>query len=331
MILDPAIIALLVSSLLITCMLVYATVYGVQIVRSWDIASGSELQLSLERKTYLISTLMTYALGFQLGSFFLFIFTADNLSRLFVGAMCAVGSLSVSPYGYPVLLLKLLNFLLAGLWLIVNHADNKATDYPLIKKKYGCLLGVTPLVLAETILQWQYFLSLKANVITSCCGSLFSATTEGMAAEIAAFPPVPTMIVFSACMVAMFALGMYHYRSGKGGYLFALAGAVTFLAAVAAFISVICLYFYELPSHHCPFCILQKEYRYVGYLLYGTLLGGAVSAMGVGVLQPFGRIASLAAILPIIQRRLALAAMIFYGLFGGISVWQIMVSQLRLS
>jgi len=41
--------------------------------------------------------------------------------------------------------------------------------------------------------------------------------------------------------------------------------------AILSFISV---YFYELPTHHCPFCILQKEYGYVGYPLYLTLFGG---------------------------------------------------------
>ena len=33
-------------------------------------------------------------------------------------------------------------------------------------------------------------------------------------------------------------------------------------------------YIYELPTHNCPFCMLQKEYYYVGYLLWGMLFGG---------------------------------------------------------
>jgi hypothetical protein len=61
-------------------MLGYSVYEGVRIIRHWDIDSGSEYQLDLERRTYLISTLMAYAMGFQLFSLFLFIYTADILS-----------------------------------------------------------------------------------------------------------------------------------------------------------------------------------------------------------------------------------------------------------
>jgi hypothetical protein len=61
-------------------MLGYSVYEGVRIIRHWDIDSGSEYQLDLERRTYLISTLMAYAMGFQLLSLFLFIYTADTLS-----------------------------------------------------------------------------------------------------------------------------------------------------------------------------------------------------------------------------------------------------------
>jgi uncharacterized integral membrane protein len=96
--------------------------------------------LILERRTYIISTILAYLFGFQLLSLFLYIFTADHLHTLFVGAMCAAGTLYVNAYGYPALIMKVINFLLAGLWLILNYADNRAYDYPLIRKKYFFLL-----------------------------------------------------------------------------------------------------------------------------------------------------------------------------------------------
>ena len=66
----PGILALFLGSLLVSGMILYASFYGVQILRYWDIRSGSEIQLNLERRTYLISTIMAYAFGFQLLSFF---------------------------------------------------------------------------------------------------------------------------------------------------------------------------------------------------------------------------------------------------------------------
>ena len=81
-------------------MVLYASFYGALILKYWDINSGSETQLSLERRTYLISTIIGYAFVFQLLSFFLFIYTADSLHPFFTGAMCAVGSLNVNQLGF---------------------------------------------------------------------------------------------------------------------------------------------------------------------------------------------------------------------------------------
>lgn len=191
MVFHPLIIALYASSLLTGFMVLHASFFGVQILRKWDIRSGSELQLSLERKTYLISTLLTYLFGFELLSLFLYIFTVDRLHPFFVGAMCAAGSLYVNGYGYPTLILKLINFLLAGIWLILNYVDNRGYDYPLIKKKYSFLLFLAPLILAEIILQANYFLRLRPDIITSCCGTLFNSGGKGLASGITALPGLP--------------------------------------------------------------------------------------------------------------------------------------------
>jgi len=331
MVLHPAIIALLVGSLLISCMLIYSSYYGLRIIRNWDIKSGSESQLGLEQRTYLISTLMSYALGFQLLSLFLFIYTADNLSTLFVGAMCAAGSLNANEWGYPTIVMKVLDFILAGLWIIVNFADNRAYDYPLIKKKYGLLLIITPFILAETAVQVLYFAGLEPDIITSCCGTLFTTGAEGATASIVALPRTPVEVAFYSSMILTFALGVAFYMKERAAYLFSISSLVTFFISIAALISFISLYFYELPTHHCPFCILQKEYGYVGYALYLTFLGGAVFGLGVGVTMPFRNIESLRAVLPRIQRQLTLISLGSYALFMAIVAYGILFSNLRLS
>jgi hypothetical protein len=326
----PGIIALFISSLLVSGMLLYASVAGALIVRYWDINSGSETQLWLERKTYLISTIIGYAFVFQLFSFFLFIYTADALHPFFTGAMCAVGSLNVNQWGFPLVLLKIITFLLAGLWLIINFADNRGYDYPLIKAKYLLLLVIAPLMLTETIIQAKYFLGLNPEVITSCCGSLFTADTKGVAAEIISWPRPVMEIAFYAAMIGALALGVVFYRTGALGYEFSAAMFVTLLISVGSFISFISIYFYELPTHHCPFCILQPEYGYIGYGLSVLLLVGGLAGMGVGLLMPFRHLASLKETLPTIQKHLALTAIIFYLLFSAIATYQIIFSNLKM-
>ena len=330
MILHPAIVALLLASGLVAFMILYAAIFGWKIIRHWDIASGSEQQLALERSTYLISTLLAFAFAFQIASLFLYIYTADDLHTRFVGAMCAAGSLNVNPYGYPAFLLKIFNCIVAGLWLIMNHADSRAHDYPLIRKKFRLLLGFVPFIVAEAVLQAAYFAKLRPDVITSCCGSLFSSGQNSLAGDLAALPPGPMMIAFYTSLVLLAAAGLRYRFSGRGGRLFSLFSVAAFLVFALSLLSFISLYYYELPTHHCPFCMLQREYGYIGYLLYGCLLGGVVCGAGVGLLAPFRRIKSLICIIPVINRKLAVAAMACYFLFAFVSTWQILTAHLVL-
>ena len=330
MIQHPGILALLLASGIVSLMLAAAGWLGVQILRGWNLQSGSEGQLDLERRTYLVSTLVANALVIQILSLFLFIFTADGLHTQFVGAMCAAGSLAVNTFGYPVLLLKLLTCLLAGAWLILHRADTRGFDYPLIRPKYWLLLVLVPLVLLETGLQAQYFLSLKADVMTSCCGSLFGQGRQGFAAELAGLPPRFILPLFWGSFAALLLAGARLLRTGRGALLVAALGLAFALVAVEALLSVFCLYIYELPTHHCPFCLLHRDFAYVGYALYAALLGGAIAALGLGVLSLVPRRPSLNTILPQLQARLAWACLVLAAAFTLIVGLWTLLSPLRL-
>jgi hypothetical protein len=330
MILHPSIMALAVSSLLVCIMVLYASFYGLQILRYWELSSGAERQLELERRTYLISTIVSYFLGLQLVSLFLFIFTADSICNLFVGAMCAVGTLTVNSFGYPTLLLKVVTFVLAGLWLIANHADSRGYDYPLIRKKYLLLLLLAPVILAETVLEGLYFAGLTPDIITSCCGSLFSPSSRGIATEIASVPPLPMLAAFYVSTFLTAACGLWFYVRRNGGYLFAILSVIQFPMAIVAVISVISLYIYRMPSHHCPFCILQKEYWFVGYPIYVAILAAGVAGLGVGMLLPFRAVPSLSETLPLLLRRLTLSALVALAVLTLLATWPVLVTDFTL-
>jgi len=331
-ILHPTVIANLLAVYISSGMVLYAVFYGVQILKHWDIQNGHELQLVLERKTYLISTILSYVFGLQLLSLFLFIFTADSLTPLFVGAMCAAGTLNVDAFGYPTLVLKIFSFILAGLWLVLNYADNQGYDYPLIKKKYLLLAFVAPFIILETILESAYFLSMEADVITSCCGSLFSSErVTGIGSEIASLPARPMMWVFYFTMACTLTSGIFFYLKNAGGYLFTVLSVLMFIISLISIVSFISLYIYELPTHHCPFCIIMEEYHYLGYLLYLLLFGAVVSGIGTGALIPFRRVESLQFMLGGFIRKLALASVILYAAFTALVTYEIVSSSLVIS
>jgi hypothetical protein len=310
MILHPGVIALILGSGITLLLLFAAAALGMKILSAWDMKSSSEEQLILERRTYLVSTLVQYGLLFEIISIFLFIYTADDMHSLLVGAMCATGSLNANSYGFPVLYAKIVSVFLSASWIAVNYIDTRAEDYPLTRTKYTLLLFIVPVVFAGYVLQLQYFGHLDPNVITSCCGVLFSEGGPKIASSLASLPVRRTEIVFFSLFFIMVAFGIMAAKTGRKSYTVPLSivSALFFAVSIIAIISFISLYFYQLPSHHCPFDILQSEYYYVGYPLYAALFTGSFFGMMTGIVEPFKKIRSLSAMIPAIQKRWAFIA-----------------------
>jgi hypothetical protein len=207
----------------------------------------------------------------------------------------------------------------------VNYVDNRGYDYPLIRKKYFFLLVIAPLIVLEVILQANYFLRLRPDIITSCCGTLFSIGEKSLVSEIVALPSVPMKVVFYGSTALTFAAGIVFYRQGRGGYFFSLMSAVTLVISILSILSFISLYFYELPTHHCPFCLLQGEYGFVGYPLYISFSGQGIAWNGAGVLMPSG--GQICRDHPSFQKKLVLISLVLLIIFVGIASYRMVITD----
>lgn len=332
MLFQPAIIALLLAGAVSLLVLVAAAPFALQVIRRWDMASGSELQLALERRTYLFSTLTAFVFVTQLLALLLTVFNADKMAVMFVGAMCAVGTLNANAWGFPMLYAQIAVFFLAAAWLALNYVDNLAPDYPLVRVKYALLLLLLPALAAAFALQLKYFLNLRADVITSCCGSLFSEQGPTLASEASSMEAKPAILLFYSTLgAAVFANGLHAgLRRRWSGALAALSSAGAFIAAIIGILSFVSLYVYEHPHHHCPFCLLKPEYGYQGYLLYVPLFVSTAAGLGAGILQPFARVGSLQRLVPQASSRLAAVAALGFALFAAVATGMVLKSNLIL-
>lgn len=330
MILDAAVLALTGGSMMASAAALASAGLGAHILAHWDLRSGSELQLRLERRTYLISTLLSFVMGIQILSLFLFVYAADRLHGLFVGVMCAAGSLNVNGFGYPTLVLKLANSILCGLWLILNRTDQTSPDYPLLGPKYRFLRWIAGSLTLEALLQTSYFLNMKPNLITSCCGTLFSSEAQTLGGDLAGIPSRPAMVLFFVQMAFLTRVGIQVIARNSGARVFSLASGLMFVWSLVSIVSYISVYFYELPSHHCPFCLLQAEYHHIGYALYVPLLTAGICGCGVGILERYRDVPSLRERLPRIERRLVLISLTGYFLFAAVSCYPMIFSDFRL-
>jgi len=329
-ILHPGILALIVGSLIVFAMMLYAGFIGFRILAKWDFESSSEEQLTLERKTYLVSTLASYALGFEIISGLLFLYTVDDLHELFVGAMCATGSLNANPVGWSVLWVKGLILLLAPIWIAFNRFDQQAGDYPIIRPKYVGLLLLTPLVALDLVQQVRFFAGLEPEIITSCCGALFSESGSTVASELAGLPVRPMMIVFYIGVALFVATSVACLLNGSRFLRYLLSGisVAVLLVSLASIVSFLSLYIYELPTHHCPFDMIQKSYSFIGYPIYLTLFAGVYFGLLPGLFQPLRKIPSLTDRVAAAEPGWLTAGLVFMLVFVCIASWPVMFGSL---
>ncbi|MBF0466908.1 MAG: hypothetical protein HQK94_17715 [Nitrospirae bacterium] len=272
---------------------------------------------------------MNYVMGFEVLSLFLYVYTLDSIHVLFVGAMCATGSLNANPIGWYVLYDKILVFYLSATWIAVNYLDNKAENYPLVRFKYKFLLITAPLIFLDGYLLIKYFAGLKPDIITSCCGSLFSDESKKVAGSLAGLPIRPTMYVFysSAFILLILSVLSVKVKSSLIKYLTGVVSVLFFVISIASVISFISIYYYAIPTHHCPFDIIQGNYNYVGYPIFIALFGGTLLPMACGTGEVFKGIPSLTQAVESVQRTWYWTAVVLILVFVGCASWPVLFSS----
>ncbi len=329
MMLHPPVLALLLTALLGAATLSWAAVFAVRLLRHWDLTSGARRQLQLERSTYLVATGLTLVMLAQGVALLLMVFNADRSAPLLVGAMCAYGSFNASVYGFPALYAKMALFFAAVVWLALHRADVWAPDYPLTRRKFGLLLWMLPLALADAGLSTAYFLDLQPDTLTSCCGTGFSPERDGLGSEAASMDPRQALWLLGLSLAASVVLGALADARRALAVAYGVVSVAFLAVALVAVVAAISIYVYEHPHHHCPFCLLKREYGYFGFLLYAPLFVGTACGMASGALswrlpaslrQHGHRQAQQ-------LRRVSMAGFVLFGLLSAVVVWR---SALRL-
>lgn len=266
----------------------YALWEAVQILRGWDFNRRDEEQLALERKTYLVSTLVQYALAFQVISFLLLIATADYLHNVLRGAMCAFGAFNANSYGFKAFWMKIAAIFFYFTWIIVNHIDTSSEEYPLVRPKYALLFALLPLLFLDIFLELSYFANVNPNVITSCCSSVYRTTANPYGAVAMGLPLQPSLLAFSTLLPLAL---MLLYLSRRKDRFYSISGI---LAVIAFGLSLLGMFTFLSPyynvvlfglptSHYCPFEVLKLPA--LGYPLYAFLFLGGIAGFSLPVLE----------------------------------------------
>lgn len=277
MLLTPEILTILILNAIFTLFAVVAFFLSVRIFLYWDIHSTSELQYKLEKQSFLASTIIKYIFSIKVPLFFFFVFALDKISNVLTGAMCAAGVVDATDVGTYLLVLKIINLYLFAHWLKLHSEDMANKNQPYTKLKFGLFIALFFFFMFEVTMETVMFSSIDIDKMVSCCGSIYSSSSTSAISTLFTLDTSLLLTIF----YGNFALILLFYFL-RNRYLF---GALNILFIPVSLISLILFfgtYIYELPSHHCPFCFLQSEYYYIGYLIYfllfmGTFYGFIVS------------------------------------------------------
>ncbi|WP_373034229.1 hypothetical protein, partial [Sulfurovum sp.] len=185
--------------------------------------------------------------------------------------------------GLYLLILKLLILFLLTLWLYIHFYDMHTKNHKWFKQKSWLFSFIFVFIALELGLDFSYFSNIDTHLPVNCCSALFG--------QLEGANPLPFGLNISLLLVLFYLLYFLVVLTLKSGYT-VLYIATNILFVYIAYYAVVYFfgtYIYQLPTHKCPFCMLQAEYAYVGYLLWASLfmgtymgLSNAVSTLWLG-------------------------------------------------
>jgi len=266
--LSNEIIIYLFTQIVLFVLLFIAFYFSVFIIKNWNYEKTTSSQYKLEKTSYLVILIIFFTLVVKIFLLPYFTYSIDNLSHIIPGAMCAAGVIKANDYGEILLALKLIILFCIGIWLIINRLDLKEKTYPYTKKKFAFYIFIFFLILIETTLDILYLSNISTKEPVMCCSVIFGSNAIG---EKIPFNLTIPMLVGLFYLTFLLTIFSNIQKQRFINFIINIFFLYISYYAVTYFFST---YIYQLPTHQCPFCMLQKEYYFIGYFIWTTMFLG---------------------------------------------------------
>ena len=279
MLLTPNILTIYILDALFFLFASIAFYKSILILKNYDASASTPTQYKLEKSTYLASTIIKYIFIIKIPLLIFFVFTLDKISHILTGAMCGAGVVNATVYGNYLLIIKIINLYLFAYWIVLNREDLEDEQQPYVKLKFSLFIFAYGMLMIEMLLEILMFSSIDLKSVVDCCGVIYSSSENSYMSMLL---NMKTVYMLSAFYGVYFMIVLFYIV--RNNILFMLSNLLFLFISLLSLISFFGTYIYELPTHHCPFCFLQREYYYVGYILYillfiGTFYGAIVGLM----------------------------------------------------
>lgn len=259
-----------------------AFIFAINIIKNYNPEISSTKQFNLAKNGYLISTIIAFILIVKLPLFLYFVWTMDEISGFVPGAMCAAGIVSATNYGVPMFFLKMINLFFLSAWLLIHFEDSKTPNSQFLKLKFKIFIALFLLLVAEFVLEILHFKGIPLDRPVLCCSDLFSKLPDNQMNFW--YTNKFLVIGFYLSFVAVFLSAYFRIDVFVGFF-----SPVFMIFSWQALIRFFSPYIYELPTHKCPYCLLQGDYNYIGYLVYILIFIGTLPGLFVFILEILNR------------------------------------------
>lgn len=279
--LSNEVIIFLFVQIILFILLSIAFYFSLSIIKNWDFNKTTNKQYKLEKTSYLVILIISFTLIVKIVLFPYFAYSLDNLSNIVPGAMCAAGIVGANEFGQINLALKILILFFIGVWLIINSLDLKEKTYPYTKKKYFLYIFIFILSIIELFLDFSFLDNISTKEPVMCCSVIFGVNNTGtkIPFDLSIFN---LLIVFYLLYILTTILSLQ-----KSSFINLIINFMFLYIGYYAVTYFFSTYIYQLPTHQCPFCILQKEYDFIGYFIWGILFLGTFFGVSSFILKTF--------------------------------------------
>ena len=279
--LSNEIIIFLFVQIILFILLSIAFYFSLSIIKNWDFNKTTNKQYKLEKTSYLVILIISFTLIVKIVLFPYFAYSLDNLSNIVPGAMCAAGIVGANEFGQINLALKILILFFIGVWLIINSLDLKEKTYPFTKKKYFLYIFIFILSIVELFLDFSFLENISTKEPVMCCSVIFGVNNTGS--------KIPFDLSISNLLIVFYLLYILTtiLSLQKSSFLNLIINFMFLYIGYYAVTYFFSTYIYQLPTHQCPFCMLQKEYYFVGYFIWSTLFLGTFFGISSFILKTF--------------------------------------------
>lgn len=175
-------------------LMIFATPKAYRINRMATRAS-MEQRYTLEKEFYLLSTVVWVILVSRIVASGLFWVTNESLIALIPGAMCQFGVYQAgTPYSWIANGVKLLAFLIYGIWLSLDFINRRSKGAALMPSLARLFILLVPLLFLDMVLDLAFYFILNP-VVVPCCRIVFTAESQVPCPYCFVFHDAPAFLV----------------------------------------------------------------------------------------------------------------------------------------